>query len=81
MQRFVGVNKEVLKCDLERAKISLQATEFGILPTNLKIIRDKYIHILSKTKYLEGKSVIDDNALEIIHRYSISLKDNIKPIR
>ena len=48
MKRGLGINREVLLCDLGRAKISIQSTVIRIIPTKLKVLRDEYRRYIAK---------------------------------
>ena len=48
MKRGLGINREVLLRDLKRAKISIQSTVIGIIPTKLKVLRNKYRRYIAK---------------------------------
>ena len=77
---MVVSNKE-LNCVLDRIRASISSSHVGLIPNNLKIIRDKYINGLPKVKHTHGKFDIDDDALKIVKRDGISLQNNIQPIR
>ena len=58
--------------DLKRAKISIQSTVIGIIPTKLKVLRDEYRQALySKILYVSSY-VIDHDA--------VVLMENMKPV-
>ena len=50
-----------------------------MIPTNLKIVRDKYVNGLRKLKNEPENYVIDENA--VVFRDGISLQDNFQPVR
>ena len=82
MKRGLGINREVLLCDLERAKISIQSTLIGIIPTKLKVLRDEYRRYIAKYyKYRYVSSyVIDHNGSKIIDHDAVVLMENMKPV-
>ena len=82
MKRGLGINREVLLCDLKRAKISIQSTLIGIIPTKLKVLRDEYRRYIAKYyKYRYVSShVIDHNGSKIIDRDAVVLIENMKPV-
>ena len=82
MKRGLGVNKEVLLCDLESARTSIQSTVIGITPSNIKTLREKYTKHLEKyTKFKYASSYsIDVNGMAVIDSDTVVLKENVKPI-
>ena len=82
MKRGLGINREVLLCDLERAKISIQSTVIGIIPTKLKVLRDenrRYIAKYYKYRYVSSY-VIDHTRSKIIDHDAVVLMENMKPV-
>ena len=82
MKRGLGINREVLLCDLERAKISIQSTVIGIIPTKLKVSRDEYRRYIAKYyKYRYVSSyVIDHKGSKMIDYDAVVLMGNMKPV-
>ena len=80
MKRGLGVNKQVILADLERAKSSFEATVIGITPSNIKNLREKYnLYVAKYEKFKPLSSYrIDGTASEVIERNSIVLEDNVR---
>ena len=75
------VSKEEVRCDLDRVRSSIVSSSSGIVPTNLKIINDKYVNGLRNLTYKPGDFDIDENAVKVVTQDDISFQNNLQPIR
>ena len=84
--RGFGFSQEILKCDLDRARIAISneavsCKEFKIVPTNLKNISEKYTSLLNKWKFIPKAVKIDEDAQYIIEANDYDLAEGVKPIK
>ena len=56
MQR-VRVSREEILSDLDRVRTSIDSSPIGVNPTNLKLIKDKYVNGLRKLKYINENGI------------------------
>ena len=82
MQRVLS--KEETRSDLDRVRASNAASVVGVFPTNLKIVKEKYMSGLSKLKYFKPETLEIDaivNAAKIILQDEILLRPDLQPVR
>ena len=80
MQR-VRVSREEILSDLDRVRTSIDSSPIWVNPTNLKLIKDKYVNGLRKLNYKNEKLHIDEMALKIVVQEGISLQAHLQPVR
>ena len=81
IDKRVVVNREEVLCDLDRVRTSISSSDIGIIPSNIKIIRDKYVSGLRKIKHFDSRFEIDDSAVKILEQDEVVIQSDIKPMR
>ena len=75
------VNREILRCDLDRVRSIIDSAQGGIKPTSLKIIEDRYNNVLRQLRFLPTNFETDEIALKICEKDGVILQESFQPIR